>query len=92
MIHQHTLQTAAAFDRIDDALRGKTDDSLSELIEDLEFLLYKAKEIQDVSASMNDGCDYEPITYCNIPNRQCASCRTVHYLLTFPVLCAIIHV
>jgi hypothetical protein len=69
MIHEHTLQTSAAFDRIDDALRGKTDDSLSELIEDLEFLLYKAKEIQGVSASMNDGCDYEPITYCNIPNR-----------------------
>ena len=29
MIHQHTLQTAAAFDRLDDALLGKTDDTLS---------------------------------------------------------------
>lgn len=66
MIHQHSLQTAASFDRIDDALRGKTEDDLSELIEDLEFLLYKAKEIQNVAASLNDGSYDEPVNYCNL--------------------------
>jgi len=45
MIHTHSLQTSAAFERINDALLGKTNDNLSNLIEDLEFLLYKAKEI-----------------------------------------------
>lgn len=69
MIHQHTLQTSAAFDRIDDALVGKTNDTLSELIEDLEFLLYKAREIHDTTASMNDGSDYDPQSYCDIPKR-----------------------
>lgn len=69
MIHEHTLQTAAAFDRIDDALVGKTDDNLSELIEDLEFLLYKAKEIHDTAASFSDGSDYDPTTQCDIPQR-----------------------
>ena len=69
MIHKHTLQTAAAFDRIDDALLGKTHDTLSELIEDLEYLLYKAKEIQGVSASINDGYDYDPVPHCDLPER-----------------------
>jgi hypothetical protein len=69
MINQHTLQTAAAFDRIDDALLGKTQDSLSVLIEELEYLLYKAREIHDTAASMNDGSDYDPKSYCNIPER-----------------------
>jgi len=50
MIHQHSLQTAAAFDRIDDALLGETEDDLSELIEDLEHLLYRAKEIYNTQA------------------------------------------
>jgi hypothetical protein len=70
MIRQHSLQTAAAFDRIDDALLGKTDDDLNELIEDLEYLLYKAKEIQGVSASMNDGYDYDPVPHCDLPKRH----------------------
>jgi hypothetical protein len=70
MIHQHTLQTAAAFDRIDDALIGKTDDDLSELIDDLELLLYKAKEIHDTIASQHDGSDYNPIPYCDLPKRS----------------------
>jgi hypothetical protein len=66
MIHKHSLQTAAAFDRIDDALLGKTDDDLNELIEDLEYLLYKAKQIQDVAASLNDGSYDENVNYCNL--------------------------
>lgn len=66
MIHQHTLQTAAAFDRIDDALLGKTDDSLNELIEELQYLLYKAKEIENTSATMNHGYDYDSPSYCNL--------------------------
>lgn len=69
MIHNYSLQTAAAFDRISDALLGKTDDDLSNLIEDLEFLLYKAKEIHDTAASFNDGGDYNPVAYCDIPKR-----------------------
>lgn len=69
MIHQHSLQTSASFDRLDDALRGKTDDNLDELIEDLEYLLYKAKEIQLISKSIQDGSDYDPQQYCNIPSR-----------------------
>ena len=70
MIHQHTLQTAAAFDRLDDALLGKTDDTLSELMEDLKYLLYKAKEIQGVSASINDGYDYDHVPHCDLPERH----------------------
>lgn len=60
MIHEHTLQTASAFDRIEDALIGKTDDSLSELIEDLELLLLKAKEISHNYKSLNYSYDYDP--------------------------------
>lgn len=69
MIHHHTLQTAAAFDRIDDALMGKTEDNLSKLVEELQLLLYKAKDIKDTAASFADGSDYDPKTYCDIPNR-----------------------
>jgi len=65
----HSLQTAAAFERISDALLGKTDDDLSQLMQDLEDLLYRAKLIHDTSASFSDGCDYDPLTYCNIPKR-----------------------
>lgn len=69
MIHQHTLQTSAAFDRIEDSLLGKTDDNLSELIEDIEFLLYKAKQIHDAAASLSDGTEYESVAYCDIQKR-----------------------
>lgn len=65
----HTLQTAAAFERITDALLGKTDDDLNQLMLDLEDLLYRAKLIHDTSASFSDGGDYDPLTYCDIPNR-----------------------
>ena len=69
MIHQHSLQTAAAFDRIDDALMGKTEDNLSKLVEELQLLLYKAKQIKDTTASFVDGSDYDPQNYCNIPTK-----------------------
>ena len=69
MTHQHSLQTSAAFDRLKDALLGKTEDNLSELIEDLEHLLYRAKDIKDTAASFADGSDYDPKTYCDIPKR-----------------------
>lgn len=69
MIHHHSLQTSAAFDRIEDALLGKTDDDLNSLIEDIEFLLYKAKEIYNTTASFTDGSDYAPVAYCDIQKR-----------------------
>ena len=69
MIHRHSLQTAAAFDRIDDALLGKTNDDLSELMEDLEYLLYRAKEIYNTQAAFVDGSDYDPVAYCELPKR-----------------------
>lgn len=69
MLHDHTLQTSAAFDRLEDALLGKTDDVLWELIEELENLLYKAKEIHNTAASFNDGSDYESVPYCKLPSR-----------------------
>jgi len=70
MIHQHSLQTAAAFDRIDDALLGETDDDLNELIDDLEHLLYRAKEIYNTQASFTDGSDYDPMAYCDLAERH----------------------
>lgn len=69
MTRPHSLQTAAAFERIDDALMGRTDDSLSELIKDLNYMLWKAIEISDTKSSLDDGSDYDPQTYCNIPKR-----------------------
>jgi hypothetical protein len=67
MIHKHSLQTSASFDRINDALLGKTDDNLTELIEDLEYLLYKAKEIKNNYLSYNYGYDYVPqYPHCNL--------------------------
>jgi hypothetical protein len=50
-----SLQTAAAFERVYDALMGKTDDDLSILALHLEELNRKAKEIQDVSACLESG-------------------------------------
>jgi hypothetical protein len=69
MLHKHTLQTSAAFDRLDDALLGKTDDILCELIEDIEYLLYRAREIYNTTASFNDGSDYDSVPYCKLPSR-----------------------
>lgn len=69
MIKQHTLQTLSAFDRIYDALRGQTDDNLDNIIDELEYLLYIAKDIHDREASITDGSDYEPPNYCKIPHR-----------------------
>jgi hypothetical protein len=50
-----SLQTAAAFERVYDALMGKTDDDLRALALHLEELTRKAKEIQDVSACLESG-------------------------------------
>jgi len=53
-----TLQTAAAFERIYDALMGRTEDKLSLLILHLEELERKSKEIQEVVAHQING-DFE---------------------------------
>ena len=50
-----TLQTLAAFERIQDALIGETDDDLEVLMRSLEELLEKARDIQNVSACMLSG-------------------------------------
>ena len=48
-------QTVAAFERIYDALMGKTDDDLNQLALHLKELTRKAEEIQEVSACMRSG-------------------------------------
>jgi hypothetical protein len=72
MIFNHTLQTSAAFDRINDALLGNTDDDLDEIIKDLETFYNKAKKIKNICKSSDFGDDFlEPkqtYTYCNLPN------------------------
>jgi hypothetical protein len=55
MERQLTLQTAAAFERVYDALMGRTEDDLSTLALHLEELSRKAKEVQDVTACMISG-------------------------------------
>lgn len=55
MENQITLQTASAFERIQDALLGKTEDDLKYLSMHLEELLRKAKEVQEVSACLISG-------------------------------------
>lgn len=55
MEKQLTLQTAAAFERINDALMGKTEDDLKSLSLSLEELLRKAREVQQVSACFISG-------------------------------------
>jgi hypothetical protein len=53
-----TLQTAAAFERIYEALMGETEDKLSLLILHLKELERKSKEIQEVVAHQING-DFE---------------------------------
>lgn len=55
MPQELTLQTAAAFERVYDALMGRTEDDLSSLILHLEELSRKAKEVQEVSACLTSG-------------------------------------
>ena len=50
-----TLQTLAALERIQEALIGKTDDDFEALMENLESLFNKARDIQDVSACLLSG-------------------------------------
>lgn len=50
-----TLQTAAAFERINEALVGNTKDDLSSLTLHLNQLIEKAKKIEEVSACMFSG-------------------------------------
>jgi hypothetical protein len=55
MEKQLTLQTAAAFERVYDALMGRTEDDLGSLALHLEELSRKAKEVQEVSACLISG-------------------------------------
>lgn len=52
-----TIQTKAAFERIEEALVGKTDDNLDLLIANLDRLLDRAKNIKFASVQ-NDVGDY----------------------------------
>jgi hypothetical protein len=38
-------------------------------MEDLEYLLYRAKEIYNTQAAFVDGSDYDPVAYCELPKR-----------------------
>jgi hypothetical protein len=53
-----TLQTEAAFERVYEALMGKTNDNLESLTLHLKELLRKAKEIHDVTAALNHTDDF----------------------------------
>lgn len=53
-----TIQTKAAFERIEEALVGKTDDNLDLLIANLDRLLDRAKNIKFASVQ-NDVGDYQ---------------------------------
>jgi hypothetical protein len=53
-----TLQTEAAFERVYEALMGKTDDNLESLTLHLKELLRKANEIHDVTAALNHTDDF----------------------------------
>jgi len=64
-----TTQTQLAFGTIKKVLVNSTEDNLDEIIENLESLLFTAKEIANTVASIKDGSDYDPQTYCNIPTR-----------------------
>lgn len=55
MENELTLQTSAAFERIYDALMGKTNDDLDSLSLHLRELARKANEIQDMSACILNG-------------------------------------
>lgn len=55
MKNELTLQTSAAFERLYDALIGKTDDDLDSLALHLNELNRKAKEIQEISACLLTG-------------------------------------
>ena len=49
-----TVQTIAAFQRIQEALLGKTDDDFEELTININYLLEKAKDIQNITSEIND--------------------------------------
>jgi hypothetical protein len=52
-----TTQTKAAFERINEALMGNTEDKLDLLIANLDCLLDKAKQIKNISTQNRIG-DY----------------------------------
>lgn len=55
MEKQLTLQTAAALERLQESLLGKTDDDLNLLLLHFEELLKKAKEVKEVFACLTSG-------------------------------------
>lgn len=73
MTFNHTLQTSSAFERINDALLGNTEDDLDEIIKDLEEMLQKAKRIKNICSSSDFGDDFiEPkiaYPYCTLKNQ-----------------------
>ncbi len=48
-----TIQTAAAFERIDEALTGKTSDDFNDLLEMLKELTKKASKISIIKSELN---------------------------------------
>ena len=51
--NKFTLQTAAAFERIDEALIGKTQDDYDFVVSKIKSLIDKAKRIDSITNELN---------------------------------------
>ena len=50
-----TIQTAAAFERIDEALMGKTQDDYDFVVSKIKSLVEKIKRIEVITNELNNG-------------------------------------
>lgn len=50
-----TIQTAAAFERIDEALIGKTQDDYDFVVSKIKYLVEKIKRIEVITDELNNG-------------------------------------
>lgn len=55
MTYTHTANTDLSFQQIENALKGATQDDLSNLVKEIELLYKKALFIQEVSNEFNSG-------------------------------------
>lgn len=55
MTYNHTESTVTAFQQIEDALKGATQDDLKHLVKEIELLYKKACFIEEISNEINSG-------------------------------------